>query len=257
MGGVRDPYVSADELAAQAGVTVLDVRWRLVGTPGRADYDAGHIPGAVFVDVDRDLCGPPGPGGRHPLPDPEKLQEALQRAGVDERRPVVVYDGGDSLGAARAWWTLKWAGHPDVRVLRGGFPAWTGAVTTEHTTPEPSRFTVKPGGLPTLEADEVLAFAERGVLLDVRTPERFRGEHEPIDPVAGHIPGAVNAPGELPDLDPDQEVGAYCGSGITAARTILQLHERGREDAKLYVGSWSGWITDATRPIAAAETGER
>jgi thiosulfate/3-mercaptopyruvate sulfurtransferase len=225
-----------------------------VGAPGRDDYDAGHLPGAVFVDVDADLCGPPGPGGRHPLPDPRHLQDALRRAGVDQAREVVVYDGGDSLGAARTWWTLKWAGHPRVRVLEGGFPAWTGPVTTEEPTPEPGGFTVRPGALPTIEADEVLAFAERGVLLDVRTPERFRGEMEPIDPVAGHIPGAVNAPDELPELDADTEVAAYCGSGITAARSILQLHARGREDAKLYVGSWSGWITDPARPVA---TGER
>ncbi len=251
---MTNPYISARELAERSDVTLLDVRWRLVGVPGRDDYDAGHLPGAVFVDVDADLCGPPGAGGRHPLPDPQHLQDVLRRAGVDESREVVVYDGGDSLGAARTWWTLKWAGHPRVRVLEGGFPAWTGPITTDEPTPEPGTFTVRPGTLPTIEAEEVLAFAERAVLFDVRTPERFRGESEPIDPVAGHIPGAVNAPGELPELDDDTEVGVYCGSGITAARTILQLHARGREDAKLYVGSWSAWITDPDRPIA---TGER
>jgi thiosulfate/3-mercaptopyruvate sulfurtransferase len=253
MAIVSNPYISGPELAELPDAALLDVRWRLAGPPGRDDYDAGHPSGAVFLDVDADLCGPPGASGRHPLPDPQRLQDALRRAGVDEQRPVVVYDFGDSLGAARAWWTLKWAGHPDVRVLRGGFPDWTGPVTTKEPKPEPGGFTVRPGGLPTLEADEVLDFAERGVLLDVRTPERFRGEQEPIDAVAGHIPGAVNAPGELPEVPADQEVGAYCGSGITAARAVLQLHERGREDAKLYVGSWSGWITDPSRPVATGE----
>jgi thiosulfate/3-mercaptopyruvate sulfurtransferase len=250
MAGVSNPFVTAEQLRATGDVTVLDVRWRLVGPPGREDYEAGHIPGAVFVDLDADLCGAPGAGGRHPLPDPAVLQEAMRKAGVDEEREVVVYDGGDLLGAARAWWTLKWAGHSSVRVLRGGFPAWTGPVTTEEPKPEPGGFTVRPGGMPTLEAGDVLGFAERGVLLDVRAPERFRGEQEPIDPVAGHIPGAVNAPGELPGVPADTEVGAYCGSGVTAARAVLQLHERGREDAKLYVGSWSHWITDPGRPVA-------
>ena len=250
---MSNPYISADELAEARDITLLDVRWRLIGPPGRDDYEAGHLPGAVFVDVNTDLCGPPGAGGRHPLPEPAQLQAAMRKAGVDRARPVVVYDGGDLLGAARAWWTLKWAGHPDVRVLRGGFPAWTGPVTTEETMPEPGTFEVRPGSLPTIEAGEVLAFAERGVLLDVRTPERFRGDQEPIDPVAGHIPGAVNAPGELPEVGPEQEVGAYCGSGITAARTILRLHEQGREDARLYVGSWSEWITDPSRPIATGD----
>ena len=126
-GGVSDPYISAEELAGRPDVTLLDVRWRLAGPPGRDDYRAGHMPGAVFLDLDSDLCGPPGAGGRHPLPDPRKLQDALRRAGVAETRAVVVYDGGDSLGAARTWWTLRWAGHPDVRVLEGGYPAWQGA----------------------------------------------------------------------------------------------------------------------------------
>src|SRR5690349_7383410 len=129
MVSVSEPYICADELAEalqlRPGLTVLDARWRLLGPPGRDDYEAGHLPGAVFVDVDADLCGPPGAGGRHPLPDPERLQETLRRAGVDETKEVVVYDGGDYLGAARTWWTLKWAGHPRVRVLRGGFRAWT------------------------------------------------------------------------------------------------------------------------------------
>ncbi|NUP34505.1 MAG: sulfurtransferase, partial [Streptomycetaceae bacterium] len=168
-------------------------------------------------------------------------------------KPVVVYDGGDLLAAGRAWWTLKWAGHPDVRVLDGGFPAWHGPVTTEVPNPEQGDFTVEPGHLPTIEADDIPAFVQKGILLDVRAAERFRGEIEPIDPVAGHIPGATNAPGELPEIPAGTPVAAYCGSGVTAARAVLKLHEAGREDAVIYLGSWSGWITDPDRPIATGD----
>lgn len=248
------PFISTEELAGRLSeVTLLDVRWKLGGPSGRAAYAEGHLPGAVFLDLDEDLCGPPGAGGRHPLPDLGSLQEALRAAGVSAGRPVVVYDGGDLLAAARTWWTLRWAGHPDVRVLRGGFPAWTGPVTTEQPTPEKGDFTVDPGHLPTIEAEQALEFARTGVLIDVRAAERFRGETEPIDPVAGHIPGAVNAPGVLPDVEPGTKVGAYCGSGVTAARAVLQLHEAGREDAALYIGSWSHWITDPHRPVGTGD----
>ncbi|WP_027345976.1 sulfurtransferase [Hamadaea tsunoensis] len=247
-------FVSAERLLPILGdVTLLDVRWRLAGPPGREDYAAGHLPGAVFVDLDRDLCGPPGKGGRHPLPDLDDLEAALRSAGVEAGRPVVVYDGGDLLAAGRAWWTLKWAGHPDVRVLEGGFPAWTGPVTREVPEPAEGDFTVVPGHLPTIEAEDIPAFVHKGVLLDVRAAERYRGEVEPIDPVAGHIPGAVNAPGELPAIPAETPVAAYCGSGVTAARTVLKLHEAGRPDAVIYLGSWSGWITDPNRPIATGE----
>jgi thiosulfate/3-mercaptopyruvate sulfurtransferase len=245
----------------------LDIRWRLVGPPGRDDYDAGHIPGAVFVDLDRDLCGPPGAGGRHPLPHPEALQAALRAAGVQAGHPVVVYDGGDSVAAARAWWTLRWAGHDAVRVLDGGYPAWLaahGPVTSAAPTVQRGDFTVRPGSLPVLSADEAGELAREGVLLDARVPQRFRGETEPIDRVAGHIPGARNLPypelvNEDGTLRPaaiesvagyEGPVGAYCGSGVTAAHTVLALHAAGRDDTALYVGSWSHWITDPARPIA-------
>ncbi|NUR49182.1 MAG: sulfurtransferase [Hamadaea sp.] len=247
-------FISAEEVAARLpDVTLLDVRWRLGGPSGRGAYVEGHLPGAVFLDVDEDLCGPPGAGGRHPLPDLAELQEKLRAAGVSADRPVVVYDGGDLLAAARTWWTLRWAGHPDVRVLDGGFPAWTGEVTTETPETKAGDFTVEPGHLPTIEADEAIDFARTGVLLDVRAAERFRGEVEPIDAVAGHIPGAVNAPGALPEVPAGTAVGAYCGSGITAARAVLHLHAQGREDAALYIGSWSHWITDPDRPIATGD----
>ncbi|MBX6355778.1 MAG: sulfurtransferase [Micromonosporaceae bacterium] len=269
-----DVMIEVAELATvAAGATVLDVRWSLAAGPGRAEYAAGHLPGAVFVDLDADLCGPPGMAGRHPLPDPGRLQEVLRAAGVRADRPVVVYDGGDGLPAARAWWTLRWAGHPDVRVLNGGYPAWVAAGQPVTTAPErrpAGDFTVRPGGLPVLDADAAAALARDGVLLDVRAPERYRGETEPIDRVAGHIPGAVNLPttehvdeqGRLRPADQlratfasagvraDAPVGAYCGSGVTAAHTVLALHQAGRTDAALYVGSWSEWITDPDRPVA-------
>lgn len=282
MPGKDDLLIDVTDLAlaltSDDPPTVLDVRWRLAGPPGRGDYLAGHLPGAVFVDLDTELCGPPGAGGRHPLPDPAVLEEALRAAGVRSGRPVVVYDGGDGLAAARAWWTLRWAGHRWVRVLDGGFPAWSAAglpVTLEQPAPEPGDITVQPGGLPTLDADSAAARASDGVLLDVRTGPRYRGETEPIDPVAGHIPGAVNLPaaeyvgpdGRLPAADvlrarfaevgvrPGTPVGAYCGSGVTAAQAVLALHRAGHLDAALYVGSWSDWLTDPRRPVATGDTG--
>ncbi|MEV0327239.1 sulfurtransferase [Micromonospora echinospora] len=278
MSGTDDLLVEAAELAVEIGQghppTLLDVRWRLAGPPGRDDYTAGHLPGAVFVDLDTELCGPPGSAGRHPLPDPAALQAALRRAGVRQGHPVVVYDGGDGMAAARAWWTLRWAGHRPVRLLHGGFPAWVAAglpVDTDVPAPAPGDVTVRPGGLPVLDADAAarLAADDRAVLLDVRAAPRYRGETEPIDPVAGHIPGAANLPAPeyvtggrfasgtaLRDrfaaagVIDGQPVGAYCGSGVTAAQTVLALHLAGRPDAALYVGSWSGWVADPDRPVA-------
>jgi thiosulfate/3-mercaptopyruvate sulfurtransferase len=270
---IVDPSELASQLTEPAQTTIIDVRWRLGGPPGRQDYDAGHLPGAVFLDLDADLCGPPGPGGRHPLPDPADLQRVLRAAGVRADRPVVVYDLGDGLPAARTWWTLRWAGHEAVRVLDGGFPAWVAAglpVTTEVPRPEPGDLTVRPGGMPMLDAAAAGRLATEGVLVDVRAAPRYRGEVEPIDPVAGHIPGAVNLPatehldaaGRLRSagalrsrfaevgVDDGVPVGAYCGSGVTAAHTVLALNVAGHTDAALYVGSWSEWITDPDRPVA-------
>jgi thiosulfate/3-mercaptopyruvate sulfurtransferase len=256
---------------------VLDVRWRLGGPSGRDDHAAGHLPGAVFVDLDTGLCGAPGPGGRHPLPDPAALQRTLRDAGVRDGHPVVVYDAGDGAAAARAWWTLRWAGHRPVRVLDGGYRAWVaagGPVCVEPHHPAVGDVTVVPGHLPVLDAAGAARLAVDGVLLDARAPARYRGEHEPVDPVAGHIPGAVNLPaadqydpaGRLVAADllrsrfagvgvtGDRPVGAYCGSGVTAAQTVLALHLAGRPDAALYVGSWSHWITDPGRPVVATST---
>ena len=195
------PLVSAGQLAAElagpAAPTVLDCRWELAGGADRAGYDRGHLPGAVFVDLDRDLSGPPGPGGRHPLPTPAAFQAVMRRAGVGQHRPVVAYDQGQPGGAARAWWLLGWFGHPGARVLDGGLPAWVAAglpLTAEVPDPEPGDFTARPGGRAVLDAAGAAELAAAGVLLDARAPARYQGLEEPVDPVAGHIPGARNAP---------------------------------------------------------------
>ena len=264
----------ADRLAAQRRLTVLDVRWRLGGPPGRELYDAAHIPGAAFVDLDLDLAAPPGEGGRHPMPAAADFEQAMRRAGVSDERPVVVYDDADSTAAARAWWLLRYFGHPSVLVLDGGFRAWTAA---GYPVEPPSQayhgaigdFTARPGHLDLLDADGAASVARSGLLLDARAGERFRGEAEHVDPVAGHIPGAVSAP-TAENVNPDgtfrspsdlaarftalgangdRPVAAYCGSGVTAAHEVLALTLAGIP-AALYVGSWSNWITDPARPIA-------
>jgi thiosulfate/3-mercaptopyruvate sulfurtransferase len=260
------PLISAGELAeALAGdhpPIVLDVRSSLAGGPDRPAYDAGHIPGAVFVDFDADVTGPPGGGGRHPLPEPAHLEDALRRAGIDDGDDVVVVDAGDLLPAARTWWTLRWAGIDSVRVLDGGMNAWPGALDTGDVTPERGNVTVRAGSIPALDADDAAAYARAGRLVDVRTAERYRGESEPIDRVAGHIPGAVSIPdpvvvdGHLIPPDTVRALlagidgpAAYCGSGVTAARMALAAATAGI-DVGVYVGSWSGWIADPERPIA-------
>lgn len=252
--------------------TVIDVRWRLGGPPGHIDYLKGHVPGASFIDLDRDLAGPPGSGGRHPLPDPQVLQDAFRRAGVRSQHPVVAYDDGDSQAAARLWWTLRWAGHTDVSVLDGGFAAWVSAdrpVEPGSAVPRPGDIVVVPGAMPVLDADDAAALARTGVLLDARVEPRYQGQTEPVDRMAGHIPGAVNLPaarlsgpdgrllpaGELRRLFEDAgvrtgAVGAYCGSGVTAAKMVLALAEAGFDRQPLYVGSWSHWVADPSRPVA-------
>jgi thiosulfate/3-mercaptopyruvate sulfurtransferase len=262
-----DAATLARALSGPAPPSLLDVRWRLGGPAAIDDYASGHLPGAVFLDLDGQLCGPPGRGGRHPLPEPDGLQTALRATGVRDDHPVVVYDGGESTAAARAWWTLRWAGHGHVRVLDGGYSAWVDAghpVTIDVPDPTPGDVTVRPGGMPVLDATGAARLAATGTMIDARAPERYRGESEPIDAVAGHIPGAVNVPvggsvavGDLDDvheIDDETAIGAYCGSGIFAARTVLDLHRAGRTDAALYVGSWSDWISDPDRPVATGAT---
>lgn len=272
--------ITASELAQ--GLTagnppvLLDVRWQLslakaAGAPpfdGRAEYTAGHIPGAVFVDLDRELAAAPGAQGRHPLPDLAEFGAAMRRAGVSSGRPVVVYDGGQGWAAARAWWLLRWTGHPDVRVLDGGLPSWRGELSTEVPAPAAGDFAPEPKAVGRLDADEAAALARTGVLLDARAGERYRGEVEPVDRVGGHIPGAVSAPttenvgpdgrflpaAELRDrfkalgVSEDTEVGVYCGSGVSGAHEVLALAVAGIP-AALYVGSWSEWSADPSRPV--------
>ena len=266
----------ADALRSERPPVLLDVRWQLStaaasGQPfdGRAAYASGHIPGAVFVDLDRELASAPGPQGRHPLPDLDVFGAAMRRAGVSAGTPVVAYDGGIGWAAARAWWLLRWTGHPDVRVLDGGLPAWNGPLETRAPTPAEGDFVPKPAEGGVLDADGAAALARSGVLLDARAGERYRGEVEPIDPVAGHIPGAVSAPttenvgadgrflpaGELRarfeglGVTEGSRVGVYCGSGVSAAHEVLALAAAGLP-AELYVGSWSEWSSDPGRPVA-------
>ncbi|MFC1414227.1 sulfurtransferase [Streptacidiphilus sp. N1-12] len=268
------PGQLATALAGPRPPAVLDVRWQLGGPPGAEEYAKGHIPGAHYIDMNADLAAAAGPAGRHPLPDPEVLGAALRRAGVDADREVVVHDAGGAAAAARAWWLLGWAGHRRVRVLDGGLAAWTAAgLPLEQRAPaaEQGGFVPAPGALPTLDADQAAALARTGLLLDARAGERYRGEVEPIDPRAGHIPGAVSAP-TMDNLRPDgrfrpaaelaerfaalgvkpgaEQLGVYCGSGVTAAHELLALHLAGIDGGALYPGSWSEWSGQPDRPAA-------
>jgi len=255
--------------------TVLDVRWQLGRTDGREQHLAGHVPGAAYVDLETDLADPPGPRGRHPLPEPERFAEAMRRCGVDDRRPVVVHDDVSGTSAARAWWLLRHHGHADVRLLDGGWSSWVragGAVEAGPVHPARGDFTARPGGMPVVDAAGAARLAREGVLVDARAPERFRGEVEPIDTVAGHVPGAVNVPtsrnlvtfgdragrflareelAQVYDVPAGTEVGVYCGSGVTAAHDVLALELLGVH-AALYAGSWSVWVTDPARALRAA-----
>jgi thiosulfate/3-mercaptopyruvate sulfurtransferase len=272
-----NPLITAAELTAllERGPSpcLLDIRWRPGQPGGYAAFQAGHLPGAVFVDLDRDLAAPPEPAaGRHPMPDPAALQVVLRRCGVRHDSVVVAYDDWGGQAAARAWWLLRWVGVTGARVLDGGLAAWTqagGRLEQAEPAPEPGDVTVVPGQLPVLDTDGAAALARSGILLDARSGQRYRGEAEPIDPVAGHVPGAVSAPtednldagGRFRDgpalrerfirlgVDGNRPVGVYCGSGVTAAHEVLALAVVGVE-AALYAGSWSAWIGDPARPVA-------
>jgi thiosulfate/3-mercaptopyruvate sulfurtransferase len=263
-------------LAAGEPVAVLDVRWTLAEPDGRDAYLAGHLPGAVYVSLDDELTDHTVEGrGRHPLPGGRDLEAAARRWGLRSGVPVVVYDDWNRAGSGRAWWMLTAAGIPDVRILDGGLAAWTaagGALQRRPVEPEPGDVVVTHddlyhGARRTITAEE--AGAHAGVLVDARAPERFRGDVEPMDPAAGHIPGAVNLPSTrvlaadgtlLPDselrellgergLTEAADVGAYCGSGVTATVAIAALAAAG-VDAALFPGSWSEWAGDPARPIA-------
>ena len=262
-----DVLISVDALAGIDDVDLLDVRWRL-GDPdgaGHQRYLAGHLPGARFLDLETVLTRHGEPiEGRHPLPDVDTLELGLGAVGVDGSRLIVVYDEAGSYAASRAWWVLRWAGL-NVRVLDGGIDAWTAQqrpLATGEVMVDPAELLVTLGHLPTIDADQAAGFT--GTLIDGRAAERYRGEVEPMDPVAGHIPGAVNVPvsqffdadGRLPAaervthlLDVPGPMATYCGSGVSAAQLVLAAATLDRE-VPLYPGSWSAWSNDPSRPVA-------
>lgn len=271
--------ISIEEFAeAIDRCVVIDARHDLmVASAGRSAYEDGHIPGACFLGQDADLSGPKnGRNGRHPLPDPETLAAKLRAAGLEPGRQLVVYDAQNGMFASRVWWLARWLGHDAVAVLDGGIEAWRKAgfpVTREIPAPRGGGFTASSGRAPAVGADEILAGlgTHARLIVDARSPERYRGEVEPLDPVAGHIPGAVNRPVQM-NLRPDgrfkpgpvlrQEFEALlggrptsalvhaCGSGISACHNLLAMEFAGLAGSALYPGSWSEWCADPSRPVA-------
>jgi thiosulfate/3-mercaptopyruvate sulfurtransferase len=274
-----DVLISAQELAellrSDQPPLVADVRWNLGGPPGKPDFEASHIAGAVWVDLETQLAGPPGVGGRHPLPTPAVFEQAMRDIGACKDSLIVAYDAANSQAAARLWWLLTDAGHRAVKVLDGGFAAWSAARLPTVSGPSAPAargdFIAHPGHRPQLAGTEIsarLGTPDAPTLIDVRTPERYAGEKEPLDPVAGHIPGAINLPwaanvradgrfrppGEIARRYTEaagwEDAVLYCGSGITATHSLLALETAGLRATALYPGSWSEWISDPSRPIA-------
>jgi thiosulfate/3-mercaptopyruvate sulfurtransferase len=276
------PVAGAPKVAARP--VLLDCRFDLrAPDAGRAAYGRAHLPGAYYADLNRDLSAPPSAGsGRHPLPQPKVLARRLAACGIGRGVQVVVYDDANGSFAARAWWLLRWLGHPEVAVLDGGFTAWLAANGELESGPGPAE--APPVGLtgardtPHVDAAAVVTAAEvlralhdpSRVLVDARAPERYAGTVEPIDPVAGHVRGAVNHP-FADNLAPDgrflpadelrrrwrqrlagkapQDAVMMCGSGVTACHNLLALQIAGLPGARLYAGSWSEWIRDPARPV--------
>lgn len=272
--------ISTGELLEQLGddgLCVIDCRFDLSDTQaGRRAYLNAHIPGAGFVDLNEDLAGAPGRGGRHPLPSAESAAACFGRLGINSSIRVVVYDGGSGAMAARAWWMLRWLGHERVRLLDGGFDAWSqqhyplqsGAQSFKSRT-----FSAQPRNERIVRSEDLVMSGDHVAslnLLDARDRSRFRGDVEPIDRVAGHIPGAKNMPFQeslaanglwkardvrraqwigMLSGDPDAASIAMCGSGVTACHLVLSAVDSGIREPQLYVGSWSAWIEDPTRPI--------
>lgn len=283
------PLIDVESLRARLGtpaLRVLDARFDLADPEaGRRAFAASRIPGAVYAHLDDDLSdhAKPASHGRHPLPDAKRFATTLARWRITPATPVVIYDGGSgAMAAARAWWLLRWMGHADVRVLDGGFAAWTAAhapVMTDDATPVGADDTARdapaggwhPGSAPTLDANAVATRGASVVLVDARARERFRGDVEPLDPKAGHIPGALNRPfGEnleagrfkpAPQLRDEWRVllpeGATplltCGSGVTACHNALALVHAGWPMPVLFAPSWSGWVSEPSRPVATGD----
>ncbi|GIW25648.1 sulfurtransferase [Meiothermus sp.] len=277
---MSSPLVSVEWLHPHLGdpqLRIVDCRFSLQDPlAGRLAFREGHIPGAIFLDLEQDLCGPIRPdrkGGRHPLPAPEALAETLGRAGIGNEHLVVAYDEPPAGGmyAPHLWWLLRWLGHDRVAVLDGGITAWREAgyeVSTLVVEYPPTTFRANLRPEMVVDADAVAQRPPGTILIDSRAPERYRGEVEPIDPVAGHIPGAINrnwldsldasgrfkpAPAQLERFAGlEGEMIAYCGSGVSATVNVLALELIGKP-AKLYAGSWSDWISDPRRPVVRGE----
>ena len=278
---MSSPLIDARALRAALRGSVppvlLHVPWDLVHGARRDLFAEGHIPGAAFIDLGADLADPVRPGGtqgRHPLPEPERFAAAMRAAGVSAARPVVAYDDTGGLAAARAWWLLRHYGHGSVSVLDGGLAGWAASggaiVAGRSAVAAPGDFAAGPGAMPVIDADQAAELARASVLLDARAAERFSGAAEPVDPVAGHIPGARSRPttqnlradgGFAPPhalaaafaevgATPGAEIGVYCGSGVTACHQLLALEVAGITGAALYPGSWSDWVSDPSRPVA-------
>jgi thiosulfate/3-mercaptopyruvate sulfurtransferase len=283
MTTLDSPLVSAEWLhdhITDPQVRVVDVRWYLTEPArGRVEYQESHIPGAAFVDLETELSSPRGQGpGRHPLPTPEAFRAVMERAGISNDTVVIAYDSSGGSAAARLWWLLRYFGHSQVALLNGGWQAWNAAgypTTAEVPSFAAAQFTPTPQPDMLVDADAVerLRNTPGTLLLDARATERYEGRIEPIDPKAGHIPGArsapfagnLNADGTLKSANELRErynaLGAaqaeqivcYCGSGVTAAHDVLALYLAGYSDAKLYEGSWSDWSSDPSRPVATGE----
>jgi len=282
---VHTTLVSTSDLAAHlddAGWIVCDCRHDLADTEaGRRAYRESHVPGARFVHLDRDLSAPvTGRNGRHPLPDPERFARRVGELGISNSSQVVAYDASGNYYAARMWWMLRWLGHEPAAVLDGGWDAWVRAglpVTGESPAVKPARYVARTCNDVTMSAGQIAARVSqpRPLLLDARSPDRFRGENEELDPVAGHIPGATNRFFKL-NLESDgrfkppaalrrelssalgavaaSDVVHYCGSGVTACHNLLAMEIAGLPRSRLYPGSWSEWCSDPARPVASGNS---